>query len=371
MKRIIIFSTLVILLAACGQKDSAEARQTKIDNLNKRIRQLETKKHELVLASDTIQAEKVFPVRVKQLTTDTIVRKIKLTANLSPWEEVYMAPASPGRIEKVMVKTGDMVRAGELLVKMDETQLNQAKIQLAQLEVDFERMKTLKESNSISAQQYEQMKMQVEVTRNNVKFLSDNTRLTAPFSGVITGKFFENGELYSGAPNTQAGKAAIVILQQIDPLKAIINISEKYYNEIKAGLDIEIIPEIYAGEVFKGKVDRKYPTIDPLTRSFKVEVKISNTSRKLRPGLFSRVELPMGRSETLFAPASAIIQQEGTNNRYIFIHRDGIAKRIDVMLGERFDDNIEIISDHIKAGDELIVAGQAVLMDNNKVNVTR
>jgi membrane fusion protein, multidrug efflux system len=92
-----------------------------------------------------------------------------------------MAPASPGRIEKIYVKIGDQVRTGTLLVKMDETQLNQAKIQLVQLEADFERMKALRETNSISVQQFEQMKTQLDVLRNNVQFLADNTKLASSF----------------------------------------------------------------------------------------------------------------------------------------------------------------------------------------------
>lgn len=371
MKRVLLFSIVALVLAACGGAETPEARQKKIDDLNRRIRQLETKRHDLLTAADTIQTERIYPVKVQTLTAEAVVRKATFTANLIPWEEVYMAPASPGRIEKVFVKTGDYVKAGTLLVKMDETQLNQAKIQLAQLETDLERMKALRETNSISVQQFEQMKTQVEVTRNNVKFLDDNTKLVAPFNGVITGKYFENSELYSGAPNTQAGKAAIVTIQQTDPLKAIVSVSEKYYNELKQGMELAILPEIYNGESYKGILDRVYPTIDPLTRSFKIEVKVPNGLRRLRPGMFSRVELPLGQSEALMAPSIAVIQQEGTNNRFVFIHRDGVAKRVMVVIGERFNDQLEIISDEIKEGDELIVAGQAVLMDNNKVSVTR
>jgi membrane fusion protein, multidrug efflux system len=371
MKQILIYTLVALFAWSCSTQQTPEMRQQQIDNINKKIRKLETKKQTLVSALDTAQVERIYPVRVKQLKMDTIVRKITFNANLMPWEEVHMAPASPGRIEKIYVKIGDQVRTGTLLVKMDETQLNQAKIQLVQLEADFERMKALRETNSISVQQFEQMKTQLDVLRNNVQFLADNTKLVAPFNGVVTGKYFENGELYSGAPNTQAGKAAIVTIQQIDPVKAIINVSEKYYNKLSAGTELVIIPEVYGGEGFSGVIDRVHPVIDPLTRSFRVEVKVANGQRMLRPGMFTRVELALGQSETLVAPAIAIIQQEGTNNRYVFINRKGTAKRVQVELGERFNENIEIISREIIEGDEIIVAGQAVIMDNNKVSVTR
>jgi multidrug resistance efflux pump len=82
-------------------------------------------------------------------------------------------------------------------------------------------------AGSIAQQQYDQLASQYEMARKNVEFLSENTTITAPFSGVISGKYFENGEIYSGSPIATVGKAAIVSLIQIDELKAIVSISEK------------------------------------------------------------------------------------------------------------------------------------------------
>jgi membrane fusion protein, multidrug efflux system len=368
MKKIIIISLAALFLAACGGQ-TPEEKQKKIDSINAKIKQLETKKSNLLSASDTVKVDKIYPIKVQPLKVETISKIVSFSANLNPYEEVYLAPASPGRIEQIFVKIGDRVKKGDLLAKMDETQLNNAKLQLAQLETDFERMKTLRESNSISAQQFEQVKTQVEVTRASVNFLSENTKLVAPFNGVITGKYFENGELYSGAPNTQAGKAAIVIIQQIDQLKAVISVSEKYYTQLKTGISLKITSEIYSDKVFSGKIDRIYPTIDPLSRSFKIEVKV-NSEGKLRPGMFSQADLNLGEVEAIVVPDISIIQQEGTNIRYVFINHDGVAKRVKVELGERINDQLEIISNEIKVGDELIVAGQAVIMDGSKVKVT-
>jgi RND family efflux transporter MFP subunit len=370
MKRLLIYSLAVLLLAACGSNtETPESKQKKIDAINAKIRNLETKKNNLVSETDTVKAEKIYPVKIQTLKIDTIAKVVDFSTNLTPYEEVYLAPATPGRIDQIFVKIGDRVRKGDLLVKMDETQLSNAKIQLAQLETEFARMKSLYETKSISAQQFEQMQTQVEVTKSSVKFMTDNTKLVAPFSGVITGKYFENGELYSGAPNTQAGKAAIVVIQQIDQLKAIVSISENYFTEIKAGTPMQITSEIYPDKVFSGKIDRIYPTIDPMTRSFKIEVKV-NGEGKLRPGMFSKADLKLGEIAAIVVPDIAIIQQEGTNNRYVFINQNGIAKRINVELGERVDDQIEIISDQIHVGDQLIVAGQAVITEGAKVKVT-
>jgi len=370
MKHILTISTLALLLVACGNTDTPEARQKKIDRLTITINKMEKQKQMLIEASDTVQADKIYAVKVQILQEESVDRIIAYTANLLPWEEVYMAPASPGRVEAIFVEVGDRVKKGDLLAKMDQTQLNQAKIQLAQLKVDFERMKALRESNSISAQQFDQIKTQLDVTQTNVDFLEENTRLLAPFDGVITGRYFENGELYSGAPSTQAGKAAVLTLQQIDPLKALVNVSEKYYPEIRVGSAIDVVSDIYPDEHFSARIERIYPTIDPLTRSFKVEVKVANSSRKLRPGMYARTTLKLGESKAIVVPAIAVLQQEGTNNRFVFVNRGGVAERVDVTLGNRFNDKLEVISDRLAAGDPLIVAGQAILMNGVKVSVS-
>ncbi|MCF8358932.1 MAG: efflux RND transporter periplasmic adaptor subunit [Prolixibacteraceae bacterium] len=371
MKHIIPISILALFLIACGNSETPEARQKKIDRLTLTIDKLEKKKQTLVEQSDTVETEKVYPVKVMPLTAKTIDRTIEFNVNLQAWEELYMAPASPGRVKKVRVEIGDRVKKGDLLIEMDETQLSQAKIQLAQLEVDFERMKTLRESNSISAQQYDQVKTQLDVTRSNVEYLKENTKLYAPFNGVITGKYFEDGELYSGAPNTQAGKAAVVVIQQIEVLKALIDVSEKYYPLIEEGNLIDVFTGTYPDQTFPGKIERIYPTIDPLTRTFEIEVKIPNSSRKLRPGMFARTELNLGQSSAIVVPAISLLQQEGTNNRYVFIHKNGVAQRVNVKPGNRFNENIEVISDELNEGDLLIIAGQAVLMDKSKVKISK
>lgn len=314
-------------------------------------------------------ADRVYPVKVITLATQMIARTIDYTANLTPYEEVYLASAQPGQIDAIHVEVGDRVEKGDVLVNMDPTQLLQARIQLNDASTNLQRLDTLIQVGGISKQQYDQVKMQFDLAKSSVQFLEENTVLTAPISGVITGKYYENGELFSGAPNTQAGKAAIVSIQQINPLKAIVGVSEKFFPFVYTGMNVSVSCDIYPNEVFKGKVSLIHPTISPLTRTFMVEVTVPNNDELLRSGMFSRVKIAMGEVEALVLPAVTIMQQEGTNERYIFVKRNNIAKRINVVQGKRFDGMIEVISDELKVGDQLVVAGQKNLLDGYKVEV--
>jgi RND family efflux transporter MFP subunit len=317
-----------------------------------------------------VEEAKVRPVKIEKITKQEVARTIEYPASLMANEEVYLAPSTPGRIIKINAEVGDRVRAGQLLVQMDPTQLNTTELQLLSLEKDMQRFDTLIQYGGIARQQYDQMKTQVDVTRANYELLKTNTNLVAPFSGIITGKYFENGELYSGAPNTQAGKAAIVVIQQTNPIKAMISVSEKYYPIVKTGMEVSLTSEIYPDETFTGRISLIYPTINASTKTFNVEIQIPNASEKLRPGMFAKINLELGKELAIVVPSATILQQLGTNTRYVFIYDNGVAKKVNVKLGKRFDDKVEIISDEISETDQLIISGHTSLNNGSKVRLS-
>lgn len=314
---------------------------------------------------------RIEPVRVSPLDYQTVTRDVEYTSNLQAYEEIHMTPATPGRIEKIYVEVGARVAKGDLLVQMDRTQLHQAEVQLRTIETDLKRFDTLQKAGSIAQQQYDQLAAQVEIAKNNIAFFRDNTRLLAPFSGIITGKYFESGEMYSGTPVAMIGKAAIVSLAQIDLLKTIVPVSEKFFPLVKTGIEVIITTDIYPDKEFTGRVFRIHPTVDPASRTFNVEISIDNRSHSLRPGMFSRVRFSLDRFEAMIVPAIAVLKLQGSNERYIFVEKDGIAKRIGVSLGKRYDENVEVIAEGLYEGDHIIVSGQARLQDGMQVTVVK
>lgn len=351
MKSIKLMSVILILTAVftgCNQQNQAGP--------------------ESVAGTETT-GEKEIVVRTRALELSTIARTIDYTATLEAFEEVHLAPASPGRVNNIYVEPGDRVSKGQKLFAMDQTQLRQAEIQLENLKTDFQRLSKLLETGDVPEQQYDQMKTQVEVTESNVEFLRENTVIYAPFAGVITGKYFENGEMYSGAPNTAAGKAAIVTLMQINPVKAIVNITEGYLPLVSEGMDATILTDVFPDREYKGRVSLIHPTINPMTRSFEVEISVPNNDLKLKPGMFVRASMFLGEVEAFVVPSNVVLQQEGTNNRYVFVDKDGIAQMVRVNIGKRYDEMLEIISDDIKEGDMLVVDGQTKLTTGDKISV--
>ncbi len=316
-----------------------------------------------------VVVEKAKAVRIQTLSEKEIIRDVEYSANLIANEEVYLAPSTPGRIINVNAEVGDRVKKGANLIQMDPTQYNTTKIQLQSLEKDMSRLDTLLKYDGVSQQDYDQMKTQVEVTKSNLDLLATNTVIKAPFSGVITAKYFENNEIFGGAPNTQAGKAAILVIQQINPIKAIIGISEKYFPIVKEGMKINLTTDIYPDVVFSGKISLIHPTINTATKTFNAEIQIPNNDSKLRPGMYSKVNFEIAKEKAIVVPAISVLQQMGTNNRYIYLYKDGVAERVDVIVGKRFNDQIEIISDKLTIGDNLIISGHANIENGAKVKL--
>jgi RND family efflux transporter MFP subunit len=156
---------------------------------------------------------------------------------------------------------------------------------------------------------------------------------------------------------------------QINPLKIDVGITEQYYPLIRRGMKAEITADVYPGEKFTGNVFRIAPTINPATRSFIAEIEVPNRNELLKPGMFVRVSMDLGEVETFVVPANTVMMQEGTNQRFVFTAENGKATRIVVGIGKRFDDRLEVISDVLKVGDQLITEGQARLIAGDKIEI--
>jgi RND family efflux transporter MFP subunit len=311
-----------------------------------------------------------FRVKTIILQKQVISQNIEYTANLLPFEEINYAPASPGRIEEIMVEVGSHVNKGDVIARMERTQLQQASEQYHSAKSNFERMDTLYKLNSISEQAYEGSKTAYELSKSGYDFMAKNTTLLSPINAIVTGKYFESGELYSGVPNTAAGKAAIVTLMQINPLKIIVNASERYFPLTKKGMKAVVHVDIFPNLEFTGEVSRVYPTISPDTRTFPIEIVVKNEDEVLRPGMFARVALNLGETTALLIPAIAVVRQEGTNDRYVFLaETDSTSRKVFVEPGMRYDDKIEIITGEVKEGSRVIVSGQEKLLDNSKITI--
>lgn len=312
----------------------------------------------------TIQeVEKVEKVQVMKLTATEIEREVVLPSTLEGYDNMKVSTSVSGIIDEILVDVGDKVSKGQLLVKMDPTQYTTTKLQYANLGVEMGRMDALKEAGSISQQIYDQTKTQYNQLKEQLALYETNTFVRADFAGVISARNFEPGELCAGQP--------ILQLTQINKLKAYINVQENYFPYLKKGMKLTLTSDIYPGKTFPASVEVVYPTIDPSSHTFSVKVLIPNASEVLRPGMYVTTSIPVGKVKGLLVPYQAVLKLIGSNERYVFVNNNGVAKRVKVELGKRYDRDIEIISEDLKEGDELVVVGQGRLVDGVKLEIVK
>jgi RND family efflux transporter MFP subunit len=336
MKKAIYFLSLLSLIAVgCSKKEVKEEAKKTTD---------------------------VFKVKIEQAQSKEIDRIYEFSTTVDAAVKNYIASAGGTRIEKIFVEVGDIVKKGQQLVKMESTQLATSLAQLDNLKIELERVKALYQSGGVSKQQLDQLQMQYDVAKKSAENLKDNIYLTSPINGIVTARNFDNGDVAAGQP--------ILQVMQINPVKLKINIPESFYNNVKKGMQVKAKTEIFGEEEFAGTVSLIYPTIDPLTRTFTCEVKVNNANSKLKPGMFGRVELNLGKAATIMVSDKAVVKQSGSNDKYIFVENNGVVEYRKVQLGRRIEDKIEVISG-IADGENVVITGQSKLMDGTKVEVIK
>jgi RND family efflux transporter MFP subunit len=269
-------------------------------------------------------------------------------------------PNSPLRIAEILVEVGDYVTKGQQLVKLDASSLDQLKLQYENQLTNFKRIEELYKIGGTSKSDYDNMKMQLDVTKKNLDNRLENTILVSPIDGVVSSRNYDNGDMYGGQP--------ILVIEQIQPVKMKINISESYYAKTNKNLDVALTFEAYEDKEFKGKIDIIYPTISPASHTFPVEISLENKDMKVRPGMYGKATVNFGTKNHVVVPDQAVIKQAGSGDYFVYTYENGKVYYNKVELGRRLDNRYEVLSG-IVPGSQVVVAGKESLANEIEVEV--
>ncbi len=310
-----------------------------------------------------LQQRQLPRVKIERVSVQDVEQIGEFTATVEAQVKNNIAPQTPFRIKQIAVEVGDHVQKGQLLAKMDATNLQQAKIQLDNQELEFKRIDELYKVGGASKSAWDAQKTSLEVARASFKNLVENTQLLSPISGIVTARNYDSGDMYSGG-------TPIFTVEQIRPVKLIVNVSESLFTKVKKGHEVEVRLDVYGEETFKGRVNLVYPTIDPATRTFPVEIRIQNADERVRPGMFARVTMNFGSMKHIVAPDRSIVKQAGAGDRYVYVYKDGKVDYQKVEIGRRFSDKYEILSG-LADGDQVVIAGQSRLTSGIEVEIEK
>lgn len=269
-----------------------------------------------------------------------------------------ISPASPNRIKTITVDVGDPVRKGQVLVTLDASTLDQLKINLEQIKRDYDRAVQLLEIGSGTQQYVDQLKAQLDAATSQYNNMRENTVLVSPINGVVTARNYDPGDMTSGLP--------VLTVGQLSPkVKISVHPSETDISGFKKGQEVTVNLDAFPGEDFQAKVTRIYPTVDPATRTFGVEIDLPNPNNRILPGMFARVITDLGHRNSVVVPDRAVVKQPGSGNKYVYTYSDGEVKYNRVELGQRLNDSYELLSG-VNAGDTVVIAGQTRLANGVK-----
>lgn len=275
-----------------------------------------------------------------------------------------IAPQSSARISKIYVEIGDKVEAGQTLAKMDEVNLEKSRLQLINDSIEFGRIEQLHEIGATSQSDYEAMSLKYDVSKKTYKNLLENTVLKSPISGVVTARNYDEGDMYAMAQ-------PLFVIQKINPVKMLINISESKYSQIKKGMEVDITTEAYGDQVFKGVVDLIHPTINAMTHTFSVEVKFANNDLTLRPGMFARVTVNWGDNFNVVIPDRSVMKQVGSGEQFVYVlNPDGTVTYTVIELGRRMGNRYEVVSG-LEDNSTVVLTGQTRLKNGIAVEVVK
>ena len=337
-----IFKTMfvaaaVIMTAGCGNTSTKKAETV-----------------EVPVADPTVSVAQVF---VREVPQEAVY-----TSTVQAYVKNNIAPQTAGRITKINVEIGDFVKEGQVLAEIDKAQLLQAQLQLQNQEVELQRLKSLYEEGGLSQSDYDAMQLQYNVLKTQVDNLIENTTLRSPINGVVSARNYDVGDMY-------AMSMPIFTVEQIVPVKLLIGVSETDYSKVKKGDSVTVTADAIPDKTFYGKVNRIYPTVDPATRTFTVEVKIDNSYRTLRPGMFARATVNFGSNNNVVIPDVAVVKQQGSGERFVYVlNEDNTVTYKKVVLGRRMGAEYEVL-EGLQDGDKIVIGGQIRLKDGVKVIV--
>ncbi len=333
LQSIFAFTTVAILMS-CGRK--AEEKPTVVEDLRPVVK----------LAS-------VFERPVAQV--------YEYTGTIEPEFKNNIAPASPLRIDRILVEVGDFVRKGQKLVYMDTSSFKQTELQLDNEKREFERIDELFKVGGVSKSEWDVAKMSLDIRQTAYDNLLENTTLLSPIDGIITARNYDNGDLYSGT-------IPVLTVEQISPVKLLVSVSESHFSKLNKGSNVDVRLDVYPSEMFEGKVSLVYPTINPETRTFTVEIKLKNAKNIIRPGMFARAVFNFGNQNHVVVPDQAIVKQSGSGERFVYVFKNDKVFYQKVELGRRMGDEFELISG-VENNASVVIAGQSRLANGVEVRV--
>jgi len=348
------------------------------------------------------------PVEFATVKRSPVSEQILVVGNLIGAATVEVVPRVNGRLQHVNVKLGDAVKRGDVIARVEDLEIREqvrqaeatykvSQASIRQREADLtlaknnlDRSRNLYERQLLPQQTFDDVdarhqaalaqldlaRAQFEVSKarlDELKITLSNTQIVAPVDGFIGKRFLDPGAFAS----TNAPVASVVDIRTV---RMVANLVERDMRRVPAGTPASVEVDAFPGERFQGRVSRVAPVFDPATRTAEIEIEVSNTGYRLKPGMYSRVNLTIDtRPDAITIPRNALVDLEGKTGVFIAEAaqapegtRGGgpaaamTAKFVPVQVGIRDGEHIEVTRG-LSDGARVITTGASALKDGDRI----
>lgn len=312
-------------------------------------------------AEDNIQQVSAYVV-----TPTVLQRKISATGSIRADETVDLRSETSGKVTNIYLKEGRPVEAGDLLLKINDSelqaQLQRAKYRLQLAEQRKERQAKLLEKGGISQEDYDATSNEVNVLRSEVDLIDaqiEKTEIRAPFTGNVGLKYISEGSYIT--PTTR-----IASLQNIDPVKIDFSVPERYAGQVTEGSTILFSVQT-ADSTFEGEIYAIEPEVNRDTRSLQIRAVSENREALLLPGSFANIELILETSDdALTVPSISLVPE--LEGQFVYQYQNGNVKKQPVETGIRSESLVEITSG-LSPRDTVLTTGLMQVREGMRVEI--
>ena len=307
------------------------------------------------------------PVEVQDVTLASVYAAYNGTTTLEADQEADVVAKTSGVILELLVEEGDMVKAGQVVARLDHDRLalevQRASANLRRLENDFKRNQELHQKDLISFEVFEKSRFDMEsenATYDMAKLELSYAEVRSPIAGVISERLVKVGNLLNLYD-------PLFRVDSFDPLLAVIFVPERELSTLETGQPAILSVDAIDVDNFEGELARISPVVDPKTGTFKVTVEINDPDPRLKPGMFGRVNIVHDTHENaITVPQDAVILED--QNSYVYAIAEDRAKRQDVVVGYSTAGRVEIL-EGLEAGQRVVTSGKGSISDNTLIEI--
>ncbi|MFT3884391.1 MAG: efflux RND transporter periplasmic adaptor subunit [Flavobacteriales bacterium] len=382
MKQTILLMTMMALLAACGGGHDTSAlgkKRAERDSLKAAYADLGVKIKEVeewLAENDTTVKRNLPTVTTLSLKQGPYAHYVDVHGNVKADRSAALYALGGGRVRSILVKAGDRVRTGQLLVSIDsdviQKQIAQAETGYELAKTAFEKQQRLWDQKIGSEMQYLQVKSQKEQAEAGVAALREQLRLTnvtAPFDGTVDDVMVRVGDM--AAPGVPVARVVDLSGVQLEA-----DVPEVYLKSMKSGAPVKVsFPSV--GEAFDAKLDHVGEYIDPANRTFKITVRVPKGEAYMRPNLLSDLSILDASSDSAWVVPSRTVLEDVEGNSYVFAltptrNDEAKARKVKVKRLSEYKGNTNIVpidANGLRNGDLVVDEGAKNVSDGQAVRI--